>query len=792
MTDTGSLPGGAPAPVPPDPLEVAVVLDAATIEQERRRAGALTGDAAEIEATVTGIEAALGGSIEVLDDMCGALRGLVEGAGTRAAQVSEDVDRGIAALMALLHTRTDARTADLTALDTIANKVRMLGLQASIEAGINSDHGGFDMVAVEVRRLATTIIETGRSVGSATDDRMLEQTAQQFRATFDTVVVAVEDATAAAVDDAHTGLLRAGQRLGDLRENQRVARALAVSLAEAAGRLDEKLSRAGAVVRAAAATATPNDGIEWLRPESGGDRLDRVLASGVLRVAVEPDFKGLSFRPPGTDSLHGLDIEYATAFARWLGTRIELIPYPWDRCPELLQAGASPGEQEADLVWSALPRVDAYPVPMALSTPYTYLPCVLARRAGDASIRGLSDLAGKVVGCIYDPSVMGVLERRGVRWAANADLPDGRIRVANLLAYSDQSRIHDCLTDGDVDAFVVDLPIYHWAATNPASPWCGRIEILPGNLDDDLWRYAVGAAADVDSARLLHKVDEFIAWYTDQPERAQLEQRWQGQVYAAATSRPDEHGVVTPADLLRRTPRSTTRAHQLTRRANDLALHASIAASCAASAAAELTERVAHIGTRLTESHDGIRHAADLPNALSTTITDQIRTRADTLRRPLDELIRQLGTSAAAARDTLTQITAVARQLQVLGLNAKFEAGRAGPAGRAFAVIAEEVHHLAITAAGLTEQIATTLDTTAVEDATTTLQTVTDTATTQLRTHLVTATSDAFSQLGSLTRGFDHANQLATQLTRTGADAAQQAHTANNHLDPAAQAQART
>lgn len=779
-------PGQATAEL--DPLEAEVLIDLRHIDEERRGAAALAGRSVELDSMVRGIDGALGGSIDVLDEIRHALRDLVEGAAARSAETAATVEKGIASLVGILQQRTGSRAADLRTLNAIGNHVKMLGLQASIEAGIHrGDNRGFDVVAVEVRRLATAIVETSHTVGTAMDDALLEQTAHSFRATFASVVSAIEQATGAAVDDADTGLVRASQRLGDLRENQRVVRALSTSLAEAAARMEEKLSWAGKVSRLVGSGTHTG---ERLRPMSGGDRLDRVLASGVLRVAIEPDFKGLSFRPHGAAGLQGLDVEYATAFARWLGTRIQLIPYPWDRCPELLQTGQRPGEQEADLVWSSLPRVDAYAVPMAMSNPYTYLPFVLARRPGDP-IAGLPDLAGKVVGCINDPSAISVLERRGVRWPANTNLPGGQVRVANLLAYSDQSRIHDCLSDGDVDAFVVDLPIYHWAATDPASPWCGRIEILPGNLDDDLWRYAVGAAADVDSARLLAKVDEFIAWFTTQPERAEIEQRWQGHVYPAAPGRADEQDVVTPDDLLRRAPRSTAAGHQLTRRANDLALHASVAASAAASVVTELTERVAHIGTRLAEAQDEIRGCSELPEALNGSISRETQSRADALRHPLEQLLEQLAVSAETSRDVLLKITRVARRLQLLGLNAKIEAMRAGDTGRAFAVLAEEVHHLAIQAAGVTERIAASLDTQAVSEGIAALQHVTDHTIAGLRERLTTAMTAAFSQLTYVNGGFEQARDLATRLESTSADTAVRASRANDRMRPAAEAQRR-
>src|SRR5690606_20860269 len=113
-----------------------------------------------------------------------------------------------------------------------------------------------------------------------------------------------------------------------------------------------------------------------------------------------------SFRKPGAGSaarLVGLDVEYAEAFAKWLGVAAEFVPHPWDLCTELLHAGRNPGEPEADVVWSALPPNVRW-LGVAYSEPYTYLRYVLARRSGDQRINGIADLEGKVLGCINDPA----------------------------------------------------------------------------------------------------------------------------------------------------------------------------------------------------------------------------------------------------------------------------------------------------------------------------------------------------------------------------------------------------
>jgi ABC-type amino acid transport substrate-binding protein len=279
---------------------------------------------------------------------------------------------------------------------------------------------------------------------------------------------------------------------------------------------------------------------EAIKADPAFDRLADVKRRGTLRVAIEPDFKGLSFKGPG-GRFTGLDVEYAEAFAKWLGVTVEFVPQPWDLCAELLHAGRRRGEPEADVVWSALPP-NARWLGVAYSEPYTYLRYVLARRVGDKRVGGIADLGGKVLGCINDPAAFATLEAAGLRWAGNMEKPGGKVNLANLIAYTDQSRIHDCLAEGAVDAFAVDKPIYHWACTGSESPWASKIECLPVDLAPEPWYYAVGVADDPSSHGLLKAINEFIAWFRNRPERAEIERRWQGEIVTGRMTYRDEPG----------------------------------------------------------------------------------------------------------------------------------------------------------------------------------------------------------------------------------------------------------
>ncbi|MDT2235982.1 methyl-accepting chemotaxis protein [Paenibacillus larvae] len=68
--------------------------------------------------------------------------------------------------------------------------------------------------------------------------------------------------------------------------------------------------------------------------------------------------------------------------------------------------------------------------------------------------------------------------------------------------------------------------------------------------------------------------------------------------------------------------------------------------------------------------------------------------------------VHTLGEHTQQIDEIITAITAIAKQTQLLSLNASIEAARAGEAGRGFAVVAEEVKKLAEQSATSAQHIA--------------------------------------------------------------------------------------
>jgi ABC-type amino acid transport substrate-binding protein len=488
--------------------------------------------------------AASRGELKAADETIADLVRQVKG---RVGQTESHVGEGLERVAGLLNERAAELQKVLAGITKIGNTVRMLALNATIEAARAGEAGrGFAVVSQEVRALAQDTLKSADEAASAVQLTELQGELERLAALTRDALANVSRAVEETNGRLHQAFARTAAEVDMMAENNRVLREVLQGIRTASERARAKDEWVRALlIRAAESAGDPGAFARLLEAEAvksdpGFDRLAEVKRRGRLRVAIEPDFKGLSFTGPG-GRFTGLDVEYAEAFGKWLGVQVEFVAQPWDLCAELLHAGRQRGEPECDVVWSALPP-NARWLGVAYSEPYTYLRYVLARRVGDQQIRGIADLEGKVLGCINDPAAFATLEAAGLRWAVNLSKPGGKVKLANLIAYTDQSRIHDCLAERAVDAFAVDKPIYHWACTGADSPWAGKIECLPVDLAPEPWYYAVGVADDRSSHGLLQAVNQFIAWFKGQPERADIEKRWQGEIVSGRMTYRDEPG----------------------------------------------------------------------------------------------------------------------------------------------------------------------------------------------------------------------------------------------------------
>lgn len=467
--------------------------------------------------------------------------------------VGGSINDGLVNVNQALGVKAQAATKVLANISDIGRRLSLLALNAKIEGAHAGESGkGFSVVAQEVRELAEHTMEQAKAAVQYIE---LGEVQENLNGVIESSRQSLEGAIEAVnglIESLQEEFERMGNRMDDINDNNQVISEVLDISRTVLGRAQSNLHRSCNVTDTLIkALHKPSDQmlstldkqLQHLKinTEPSFDRLESILQRGKIRIAVEPSFIGLSFRQSASAPLEGLDVDYAIAFARYLGVDCEFVETSWDTITQLLSVGPSEGEPAVDLVCSALPPSESYK-DVAYSESYTCLNWILARRAGDESIRSLADLNGKVLGIINDPGAFTLLEDHGVRWDANADKPGGKIKLANLIAYNDQTRIHDCLAEGAVDAFGVDLPIYYWASSDAASPWQGKIEVLPKNLAPVPYHYTMAVRAKASSYNLLKTINDFIAWFKLQPERQSIEKHWQGEVVNHSISYRDESG----------------------------------------------------------------------------------------------------------------------------------------------------------------------------------------------------------------------------------------------------------
>jgi ABC-type amino acid transport substrate-binding protein len=513
----------------------------------------------EIRGRATILSNDLDGAVSNLNNSVNTVNSLRNDISTEIATVHECVVESLDSINTSLNEKATTAVTVLNGIQEIGKGINLLALNAAIEAARAGEQGrGFAVVAEEVRNLATITMERAKQATDQLDFSSIQHHLTDIQEKNADALKLLETNIQSSTTQLNELFQKMSREMEGVGENSGIIFESLDMSNDSIGRINDKKNW---VTELTSEFDTGLDKIDdedfskaethfkksldrlYLSADPAHDLLDDVMQRKVLRVAIEPSFVGLSFRQKNGSSLKGMDVDYAKALAKYMGVDCEFIETPWDICTELLTAGRRPGDPTADVVISALPPSTEF-LDTAYSDTYTYLNFVLAKRVDDNSIRSLSDLEGKTVGIINDPGAFTVLEEAGLRWSSNMKKPGGRVNIANLMAYSDQSRIHDCLADGIVDAFCVDQPIYHWACNNSASPWYGKLEIVPGNLASNPYFYTIGVADNAASYRLVRKINQFIAWYKTQPEREQLERQWQGQIVNHSLTYRDEDSTL--------------------------------------------------------------------------------------------------------------------------------------------------------------------------------------------------------------------------------------------------------
>jgi ABC-type amino acid transport substrate-binding protein len=473
-----------------------------------------------------------------------------------------------------LETKAEGATKVLSAIEDIGKGIKLLALNATIEAARAGEHGrGFAVVAKEVGNLAQSTMQRTNEAVDLIDLSDVTKSLRDSMVTIGSDLDSLGGEIEQTLSDLKSRFSEMSGRLEHIGGHNQVVFELLDASKESSARTRGKVNwAAGEIGKLANATSDSASAkprlsqflaSNHIHEDPAYDRLADIKARGKIRIAIDPALVGASFRPSKGGPLHGIDIDYAEAFAKSIGVRCEFVEHPWDLLTELLFAGKKPGDPTADVVWCALPPSDFYKG-VAFSDTYTYLNFSLIRRPDNTSINTIADLEGKVLGTVNDPAALAVLEDVGLRWADNENKPGGIAKLSNMIAYGDISRVHDAVANGAIDAFAGDHPVFHWASTNPQSPWHGRLEVLPKPILPHPFFYVAAVAADPASYKLLCAINDFIAGFRTTPARAEIEKLWQGQAINHHLTYKDEAGNLIGADELAGSYAAHCRKHGLT------------------------------------------------------------------------------------------------------------------------------------------------------------------------------------------------------------------------------------
>ena len=217
-----------------------------------------------------------------------------------------------------------------------------------------------------------------------------------------------------------------------------------------------------------------------------GPVLDRVKASGTVRVCIWPDYYGITYRSPRNQQLGGVDIELSAEFARKLGVKLEYVESSFaklvddvttDRCDiAMFAVGITPLRQQA----------------LRFSQPYLR-----------SDVYGVTTRSSRAVQSWAD------IDKPGVNVAVQAGtfmepVMAAALKQAKMVVIRPPQTREQELEAGRVDVFMTDYPYSRRLLDN--ADWA-RLIAPPQPFNPVPYAYAVKPGDD----DWLRVVDEFVA-----------------------------------------------------------------------------------------------------------------------------------------------------------------------------------------------------------------------------------------------------------------------------------------
>lgn len=170
-----------------------------------------------------------------------------------------------------------------------------------------------------------------------------------------------------------------------------------------------------------------------------GTQLDRIMASGTLRVGTTGDYKPFTYRDPTSGTFSGFDIDMADNLAKALGVKVEIVPTTWSNMMkdyeagkyDIAMGGVSVTLDRAKKGFFSIPIMHEGKTPIA--------------RCGDVSKYETLDEIDK-------PDVKVVVNPGGT----NERFARAHLKQAHIEVFPDNTKIFDEIASGHADLMMTD------------------------------------------------------------------------------------------------------------------------------------------------------------------------------------------------------------------------------------------------------------------------------------------------------------------------------------------------
>ncbi len=221
-------------------------------------------------------------------------------------------------------------------------------------------------------------------------------------------------------------------------------------------------------------------------PSAAGPVLDRVKASGTVRVCIWPDYYGITLRNPRTEQLGGIDIDLSAEFARMLGVKLQYVDSSFAKLVEDLSA------DRCDISMHAVGVTPQRQQVLKFSQPYLQSDVYGVTTRSNRHVRQWTDI-----------------DKPGVKVAVQAGtfmepVMAAALKQAQMVVIRPPQTREQELEAGRVDVFMTDYPYSRRLLDN--ADWA-RLVSPPGNFNPIPYAYAVKPGDD----DWLRAVDQFVA-----------------------------------------------------------------------------------------------------------------------------------------------------------------------------------------------------------------------------------------------------------------------------------------